>query len=59
MLPPITIKISGSHDWVNRAAPPSGESADERITGELAAIAAADDDVERKDAALRLIRLIG
>jgi hypothetical protein len=59
MLPPITIKISGSHDWINRAAPRKGKAADDLVAEEIAAISRAGDDGERKDGTLRLIRLIG
>src|SRR5262249_45659120 len=59
-LRPVTVKISGSHDWINPAAPPS-ESADRKaeVTAEVAAIRAAASDGERRDAVVRLMGLIG
>jgi len=62
-LPPITIKICGTHDWVNRAA--SMEAAMEdggreaKVATEVAAIRRASTDDERTGAVVRLMELIG
>jgi hypothetical protein len=57
--PSITIKISGTHDWVNRAATENGEQFDELIAREIEAIKMADDDAERSESTLRLMQLLG
>jgi hypothetical protein len=57
--PSITIKISGTHDWVNRAATHDGEQVDELIAREIEAIKAADSDDQRGEATLRLMQLLG
>jgi hypothetical protein len=57
--PTITIKISGTHDWVNRAAIHDGEQFDELIAREVEAINAAQSDDERGEATLRLMQLLG
>jgi hypothetical protein len=56
MIPPITIK--GTHDWVNRAAPEKKDQADELIADEVESVKHAEDDAERREAALRLLRLL-
>jgi len=61
--PSITIKISGTHDWINRAVPVDAamESADRdaRIATEVAAIRQAGTEVERTEATVRLMGVIG
>jgi hypothetical protein len=57
--PSITIKISGTHDWVNRAAPQKEGEVDELIAREVASIKRADNDDERGQSTLRLIQLLG
>jgi len=62
-LPSITIKISGTHDWVNRAA--SMDAAvdaadhDAKVATEVQAIQRASSEGERTEAAVRLMELIG
>jgi len=62
-LRPITIKISGTHDWVNRAA--SAEAAianaehDAKVAVEVEAIGRAGTDAQRTEATVRLMELIG
>jgi hypothetical protein len=61
-LPSITVKISGSHDWVNRAVATDRGGADAyatEIASEVTAIRSAADDAERTEAAVRLMDLIG
>lgn len=59
-LPSIIIKISGTHDWINRAAPPEKKSeVDDLIAREVESIRRAGDDDERGESTLRLIRLLG
>ena len=62
-LPSITIKISGSHDWVNRTRPrkkkPPTTMSDESVAAEVATIRSAGTDEERTRAAFRLMELIG
>jgi hypothetical protein len=55
----ITIKISGSHDWVNRTGPKKAEAKQEDIRREVEAIGLAGTEEERTEAAVRLIELIG
>jgi hypothetical protein len=60
----ITIKISGTHDWVNRTRPrrktPMTEvDLDARIATEVEAVRKASADEERTGAAFRLMGLIG
>ena len=60
----IRITISGTHDWVNRAAPKKKASLAEpaveaQVAGEVAAIRGAATDEERTEAAVRLMELIG
>jgi hypothetical protein len=61
--PSITIKISGKHDWVNRAAPMSaaieGADRDAKVGLEVEAIKRARTDEERTGAVVRLMGLIG
>jgi hypothetical protein len=64
LLPSITIKISGTHDWVNRAAPKKREAMQEaerdaRIAAEVEAIRRAGTDDERTCAVVRLMELVG
>jgi hypothetical protein len=61
--PSITIKISGKHDWINRAVPvdAAGVRADceEKVGLEVEAIKRARTDGERTGATVRLMELIG
>jgi hypothetical protein len=59
----ITIKISGTHDWVNRAAP-NGKAMtdvdrDANVAIEVHAIKKATTDEKRTEAVVRLMELIG
>jgi len=62
-LPSITIKISGSHDWVNRTQARqravADPSHDAKVATEVATIREAGSDEQRTDAVLRLMELIG
>ena len=61
-LPSITVKISGTHDWVNRAAPKnSADEADRdaKVADEVHAIRQASADDDRTAAVVRLMELIG
>jgi hypothetical protein len=62
-LRPITVKISGKHDWVNRAVlvDPATENADReaKVGLEVEAIKRASTDDERSDAVVRLMGLVG
>ena len=62
-LPPITIKICGTHDWVNRAAAMEGALAEAereaKVATEVEAIKRASTDAERSGAVLRLMEAIG
>jgi hypothetical protein len=58
-LPSITIKISGSHDWVNRAAIHNEEQFDDLIAREVEAVLSAENDDERDQSTLRLMQLLG
>lgn len=58
-LPTITIKISGTHDWINRAAAVKQEDVTEMIAREVESVRRADNDEERRESTLRLLRLIG
>lgn len=55
----ITVKISGTHDWVNRTKKPPKKTNAARIQREVAAIGQASTDEERTSAAVRLMELIG
>ena len=59
----ITIKISGTHDWVNRAAPNKKAMADvdreAKVATEVKAIKKATTDEKRTGAVVRLMELIG
>lgn len=59
LLPSITIKISGTHDWINRAPPKRKEEVDELIAREVDSVKRADSDEERAESTLRLIQLLG
>jgi hypothetical protein len=59
--PSITIKISGTHDWVNRTRkpkpkPPTTQS--DEIQREVSVIRGAGSSQERTDAAVRLMELL-
>jgi hypothetical protein len=65
-LRPITVKISGSHDWINRAVPVNLEMAavekadrDAKVAVQVDAIKRASTDGERTGATVRLMELIG
>jgi hypothetical protein len=62
-LPPITIKICGTHDWVNRAVPVSAAAEDTgrgaRIAREIDTIRRAGTGEERTEAVIRLMELLG
>ncbi|MEV7739172.1 hypothetical protein AB0O75_45305 [Streptomyces sp. NPDC088921] len=57
----IVIKISGTHDWINRAEAqaPKQEVVSELIAHEVESIRLAGNDDERRESALRLVRLVG
>ena len=57
--PSITVKISGTHDWVNRTKKPTKKTDAARIQREVAAIEQASTDEERTRATVRLMELIG
>ena len=61
--PSITIKISGTHDWVNRAAPKKTTmekvDRDVKIATEVEAIKRASTEGKRTEAAVRLMELVG
>lgn len=58
-LPSITIKISGTHDWVNRTPPKKATDSAELISREVEAIRGAESEAEREESTRRLIKLIG
>ena len=63
-IPSITIKISGTHDWVNRTRPKKTTNMadvdlDSKIATEVGAITRADTHETRTAAAVRLMELIG
>jgi hypothetical protein len=58
-LPSITVKISGTHDWVNRTKKPPTKKSVARIRREVEAIERANTEDERTKAAVRLMELIG
>jgi hypothetical protein len=55
----ITIKISGTHDWVNRTGPKKPKPTQQHIRREVEAIEQARTEDERTEAAVRLMDLIG
>jgi hypothetical protein len=55
----IKITISGTHDWVNRTAPPRQSAVAELLAQEVESVQQAESDAERDESALRLIRLLG
>jgi hypothetical protein len=55
----ISITISGTHDWINRAAPEKENEVDELIAREVESVKRADNDDERGESTLRLIQLLG
>ena len=55
----ITITISGTHDWINRAPQRKEDDADERIAREVESVKRADNDDERGESTRRLIQLLG
>ncbi len=55
----IKITISGTHDWVNRAAPRRETDVDELIAREVESVRRAGDDGARAESALRLVQLLG
>jgi hypothetical protein len=62
-LPSLTIKISGTHDWVNRTRPKKtlmeADDHDAKVATEVDAITKASTDEERTGAVVRLMELIG
>jgi hypothetical protein len=65
-LRPITVKISGKHDWINRAVPVNVEMAaiekadrDAKVAAQVETIKQARTDNERTGATVRLMELIG
>lgn len=59
-LPTITIKISGTHDWVNRAAPQKKQNqVDQLIAREVESVKRAENDDEREESTRRLMQLLG
>jgi hypothetical protein len=61
-LRPVTVKISGSHDWINRAAtmsPAHTAEHEAKVAGEVDTIRLAGTDRERTGAVVRLMELIG
>ncbi len=58
-LPSITIKISGTHDWVNRTPPKKKSEVRGLIDRQVEAVKRAANDQEREESTLRLIQLIG
>jgi len=60
--PSVTVKISGSHDWVNRAVPVERAVAaghDAKVAVEVDAVRRAGTERERTGAVVRLLELIG
>jgi hypothetical protein len=57
--PSITVKISGTHDWVNRTKKPPRRLDQKRIQREVQAIEGAATDEDRTLAAVRLMELLG
>jgi hypothetical protein len=57
--PAITVKISGTHDWVNRTKKPPRRLDEARIQREVQAIGQAVTKEDRTQAAVRLMELIG
>lgn len=55
----ITIKISGTHDWVNRTGPTKPKPTQRHIRREVEAIEHARTEDERREAAVRLMDLLG
>lgn len=58
-LPPITIKICGTHDWINRAAVGASVANGVDVAREVEAVKRARTRTERHRATLRLMELIG
>ena len=62
-IPSITVKISGSHDWVNRAVPVDAAvelaDRDAKVAREVGAVKRASTHEERTAATVRLMGLIG
>ena len=57
--PSITVKISGTHDWVNSIKKPQRKGDEARIQREVQTIRDAVTDEDRTQAAVRLMELIG
>ena len=57
-LPPVTVKVKGTHDWVNKAMA-SPEIQHAKVAAEVEAIKHAHTDGERTGATVRLMELIG
>jgi hypothetical protein len=61
-LRPVTVKVSGSHDWINRAAaaePVLGADGEAKVAVEVEAVKRAGTERERTGAVVRLLELIG
>jgi hypothetical protein len=61
-LRPVTVKISGSHDWVNRAAtaePTIDAEREAKVAREVDAVKRAGTERERTGAVVRLLELLG
>jgi hypothetical protein len=57
-LPSITVKISGTHDWVNRT-PTKESGTDELIAEQVESVRRAENDDDREESTLRLMQLLG
>ena len=57
--PSITIKISGTHDWVNAAPQKESETDELAIASQVEAVKAARSEEQREESTLHLIQLMG
>lgn len=55
----LRITISGTHDWVNSAAPQRKKDVDELIAREVESVRRAGDDEARAESVLCLVQLVG
>lgn len=55
----ISITISGTHDWVNKVAPVKEDPAKDLVDAAASSVRLAGDADERRDAALRLVQILG
>lgn len=58
-LPTITITISGSHDWVNVAAPKGPDQTSQMVARAVDQVRRAVGIEAREESALRLVQLVG